>query len=112
MITKLDAVAAALQGFDTPDFAWTEGPRTAFVEQMTYEQALVRLWGVQPPDDQFITYPRQTRVWMVIFQGRWTLVPMGPPGAAPLPYEGCLFRMLSAADGAVMAAGDAVCPTG
>lgn len=108
--SQVEAVTAAVRGMEDPSFKWTEPPRTVLVEQMTYEEAMRRRWGVEPGAEQFIVNPRDTSVWLVIVYGRWTLKPMGPQDAAPLPYEGCLFRILAARDGGVIAAGDAICP--
>ncbi len=108
--SQVEAVTAAVQTMEDPSFKWTEPPLTILAEQMTYEEAMRRRWGVEPPADQFIVNPRSTSVWLVIVHGRWTLMPMGQPDAAPLPYEGCLFRILAARDGSFIAAGDAICP--
>ncbi len=107
---SVEAETAALQLMADPSFQWTTPPRTMVADDMTYEEALKGIWGVAPDDEHFATYPRETPVWMVVFFGKWTLKPMGPAGAAPVPYEGCLFMLFTANDGTVLARGDAMCP--
>lgn len=108
--TEADAVAAVLQIRTSPDFKWTEAPRTLLVQEMSYEEAMGKVGLGQPDDAQFAVIPRDTRVWFVILFGKWTLKPMGPQGAAPIPYEGCLLTVVAAKDGSVIAAGDSICP--
>jgi hypothetical protein len=82
-----------------------------FTEEVSYVEAQERL-GVG--EGQYDTWPRETRVWLVIFKGRWLLAPLDPNQAAPTPleYEGCGFVLFTAKDGEWMAMGDAVCPAG
>ena len=108
--SEADAVAAVLQIRADPDFKWTEPPRTLLVQEMTYEESVARIGLGQPDEAQYALIPRDTRVWFVILFGKWTLKPMGPPGAAPIPYEGCLLTVVAARDGSVIAAGDSICP--
>lgn len=109
MLTSDDAVTAALQFRDDPGFKWTEPPTAPLVEEMTYEQANTKI-GLPVDEGRYQALPRETMVWLVIFEGRWTLKPMGPQDAAPLPYEGCLLHVILARDGSLLAAGDSVCP--
>ncbi len=109
MTTQADAVAAAERDLEEQGFKWTEPPRAVLVEEMSYEQAKAMI-GHGDTDADYQFTPRETRVWFVIVQGKWTLEPMGPPGAAPIPYEGCLLRVFMARDGSLLAAGDSVCP--
>ncbi len=110
-VTNKDlALAAALKIMEDPSFTWTQAPTPMLVEQLTYEQAYAKLGFGEPGPDQFITTPRETPVWFVIVFGKWTLQPMGPPGAAPVAYEGCLLTILTARDGSVLSRGDSRCP--
>ena len=78
---------------------------------MTYVDANRRI-GVGEP--QLEVWPADTPVWLVIFRGRWDLMPMGPPGATlrPQRYEGCLYVLFAARDSTLISAGDALCPSG
>jgi hypothetical protein len=76
---------------------------------MSYADAQKRL-GVG--EGQYDRWPPETKVWLVIFKGRWLLAPLDPNQASPTPveYEGCGFTLFTARDGEWMAMGDAVCP--
>ncbi len=109
MTTQADAVAAAERDLEEQGFKWTVPPQAVLVEEMSYEQAKAMI-GHGDTDADYQFSPRETRVWFVIVQGKWTLEPMGPEGAAPIPYEGCLLRVFQSRDGSLLAAGDSVCP--
>jgi hypothetical protein len=49
---------------------------------------------------------------LVIFKGRWQLIPLDPAQAAPLPvsYEGCVFSVFTAQGASLIGMGDSVCP--
>lgn len=104
------AVAQRLLASGT-GFTWVESPRAVRAEQLSYAEANDRI-GISEP--QFDLWPADTRVWLVILEGRWLLTPMGPTQVTPQPiqYAGCLFALFTAADEKMLAAGDAVCPTG
>ncbi len=77
---------------------------------MTYEDAhkyIPMLSSEYPPDSPLT---RQTSVYLVAFRGRWQITPMGPPGAAPVEYKGCLFVLFTATEGNFIAGGDTPCP--
>ncbi len=109
MLSQADAMAAAERDLDEQGFKWTQPPRAVLVQEMSYEEAKA-LIGHGDADADYQFTPRETRVWFVIYQGKWTLEPMGPPGAPPNAYEGCLLRVFMARDGSVLAAGDSLCP--
>lgn len=77
------------------------------VEQMTYAEANRRI-GLGEANYQI--WPQDTRVWLVISQGKWSLAPMGPANSAPVEYEGCLMSVFTARDGSFILNDDAVCP--
>jgi hypothetical protein len=106
---KLEAELAGRQLFERPGQRWLGIPRLVLAEEMTYEQALD---SIGLGDGQYDTWPAQTRVWLTIFQGTWQLMPIMPPGtpAAPMPYQGCVLLVFTAADGGFISMGDSVCP--
>ncbi len=108
--TPADAVTVAGKLFvEKGGIQWIETPQTVFTEEMSYADAQERI-GVG--EGQYDRWPPETRVWLVIFKGRWQLTPLDPSQASPTPleYEGCGFTLFTARDGEWMAMGDAVCP--
>jgi hypothetical protein len=105
--SSAEAVAAAAQQLAAPGFGWIGVPTPVLTELMTYAEARQRI-GLGDGEDA--TRPAETQVWLVIFQGRWSVLPIGVPDAAPVEYEGCLHAVLAAGDGTIIANGDAVCP--
>jgi hypothetical protein len=108
--TTADAVTVANKLFiEKGGVQWIEPPQTVFSEEMSYADAQERL-GVG--EGQYDRWPAETRVWLVIFKGRWLLTPLDPNQVSPTPieYEGCGFTLFTAKDGEWMAMGDAVCP--
>lgn len=101
------AAAAGMAALDRPGFAWMSPPKAALAEQMTYEAANKRI-GLSGGSEE--VWPREAMVWLVIFEGRWQLTPMGSQSSQPLTYEGCLFALVAARDGSMLQAGDAACP--
>lgn len=108
--SRSEAEAVGKRLLETPGFAWLEPPKLAAADEMSYAEA-VKLIGVG--EGQYDRWPADTRVWLVIFEGRWELAPMGPPNQVqtPLPYEGCLMTVFAARDGSLISVGDAVCPS-
>ena len=106
--TAADAVTVANSLFEE-NIDWIGSPQAVFVEEMSYKEAQERL-GVGEGD--YDRWSPETRVWLVVFEGQWELMPLGPPEATltPVRYEGCLFSLFTASAGEWMAAGDAVCP--
>jgi hypothetical protein len=108
--TTADAVTVAGKLFEEKGGAqWIEPPQTAFAEEMSYAEAQERLGT---GEGEYDTWPPETRVWLVIFKGRWLLTPLDPNQESPTPveYEGCGFTLFTASEGEWMALGDAVCP--
>ncbi len=89
---------------------WREGPTPAFVQQMTYAEARQVMPVLSEEGEQI--WGAQTSVWLVIFKGRWQLLPYGQTQGPPAPtvYDGCLLVLFRASDGSPIANGDTVCP--
>ena len=91
-----------------PKAASTPKPALVFTEEISYADA--QEW-IGVGKGEYNRWPRETRVWLVIFKGRWLLTPMGPgPSPTPIEYEGCVLTLFTARDGEWIAMGDAVCP--
>ncbi len=89
---------------------WLEGPQPVFAQQMTYAEAHKWLPMLSQEGDQ--VWGKETPVWLVIFKGRWQLLPYGQSQGTPAPtvYDGCLMVLFRAADGKLIANGDSLCP--
>ena len=88
---------------------WTDAPTTVLAKEMSYMDA-VQLVGQGVA--QYDLWSRETKVWLVVFKGRWQLTPLDPnqENPQPLDYEGCVFTLFTAMKGEWMAGGDFVCP--
>ncbi len=106
--SRSDAITRGMDLMQTEGFRWLDGPRAVFVEPMTHEEARQYLpaMGDSPLENS------ERPVWLVVYQGRWRLLPYGQTQGAPAPtiYDGCVFVLLAAQDGSILAGGDAVCP--
>jgi hypothetical protein len=109
VVNPQQAELAGRQLFERPGQSWLGHPKLVLAEEMEYQQAVRRI-GVG--EGQYDLWPEHTRVWLTVFQGRWQLMPMLPPGtlAAPNTFEGCVLVVFAAADGGFISMGDAVCP--
>ncbi len=90
-------------------FQWIDAPTTILAKEMIYTEAVKWLGeGVA----QYDLWPRETKVWLVVFKGQWQLMPLDPNQADPQPlnYEGCVFSLFTVRNGEWMAMGDFVCP--
>ena len=107
---RTDAVNIALHILDTEGTRWLEPPRAALVEQMSYAHAHELIPMLSDPRDT--NQNPETQLWLVIFQGRWRLLPYGQTQGEPTPtvYEGCGFVLIAAATGDLVAMGDTLCP--
>ena len=108
--TKFAAEAAGIRILETTGGAnWLTVPSPLFAEEMSFEEAN-QMIGLG--DGDYSTWPRETRVWFVIVNGRWQLFPLDPTQSNPQPvtYEGCLFVVFSARSADTIAMGDSVCP--
>ncbi len=88
---------------------WTEYPSAVLTKEMSYADA-VKWIGVG--DGEYDLWPQETRVWFVVFKGRWLVTPLDPTQTNPTPlnYEGCIFSVFTARDGELISLGDSVCP--
>lgn len=87
-----------------------DSPIPYTVQQMSYgdaHQYIPMLSTDYPPDSPLTP---QTPVYLVAFRGRWESTPGGPPGAAPVEYQGCIFVLFTVNDSKLIAAGDTTCP--
>ncbi len=108
--TKFAAEAAGIRILETTGGAnWLTVPRPLFAEEMSFEEAN-QMIGLG--DGDYSTWPRETRVWFVIVNGRYQGTPLDPTQSNPQPvtYEGCLFVVFSARSADTIAMGDSVCP--
>lgn len=108
--TRLDAVTVGGKLFEEKGgIKWTESPSAVLTKEISYADA-VKLIGVG--DGQYDLWPQETRVWLVVFKGRWLLIPLDPTqtNPAPLNYEGCVFSLFTARDGELISMGDSICP--
>ena len=88
---------------------WIDAPTTILAKEMLYTEA-VKLIGEQVAE--YDLWSGNTKVWLVVFKGRYELMPLDPNQANPQPlqYEGCVFSLFTAMNGEWMAGGDFVCP--
>ena len=110
--TKSAAIATGIKLLEERGgVKWIEPPDAIFVEEMSYVDAN-RLIGLDEAQND-LWHP-ETRVWLVIFKGRWQLIPLDPAQAAPQPvtYDGCGQVLFTASGGELISMGDAVCPAG
>lgn len=109
--TEFDAITVAGKLFEERGgIQWTASPDVVLTEELSYAEA-VKWIGVG--DGEYERWPRETRVWFVVFKGSWLLAPFDPTAANPpasLHYEGCIFSLFTASHGELMALGDSVCP--
>ena len=90
-MTEVDAIAVGGKLMEEKGgIQWLEAPTTALVKEMSYAEA-VKLIGEQIAQNDL--WPPDTKVWLVVFKGRWQLIPLDPNQANPEPlnYEGCGF---------------------
>ena len=106
--TNAEAVNVGLRMVEATDTRWLEPPKALVIQQMSLAEAhkaipLLSEGGPLPPE---------TRVWLLVYQGRWQLGATGQTEGAPSPaiYEGCGFLLFTARDPAPIAGGDAACP--
>ncbi len=110
MRMQADAIATGRRWLEAGGFTWENSPQPVLAEQMTYLQATQLVPAMSDP--QSSGRSPDMPVWLVIFKGRWDLMPMGPPGATlqPNTYEGCRLVVFKAENGDLIASGDSVCP--
>ncbi len=102
--TNLDAAIAARRNIDTTRISPVGSPKAISVEHMTLAEAAARIPQLYTRD-----HPADAKVWLVIFQGKWELLP--PEAAAPLPaYDGCVGSLFFGDEPGFMVTGDMACP--
>jgi hypothetical protein len=110
VVTELDAITVGGKLFEEKGgIQWIDAPTTVLAKEMLYSEA-VKLLGEGVA--QYNLWPRETKVWLVVFKGQWQLIPLDPNQANPQPlnYEGCVFSLFTAVKGEWLAGGDFVCP--
>ena len=110
VVTELDAITLGRKLFEEKGgIQWIEDPTIVLANEMLYTDA-VKLLGEGVA--QYELWPRETKVWLVVFKGQYQLIPLDPNQANPQPlnYEGCVFSLFTAVKGEWMAGGDFVCP--
>ena len=110
VVTELDAITLGRKLFEEKGgIQWIEAPTIVLANEMLYTDA-VKLLGEGVA--QYELWPRETKVWLVVFKGQYQLIPLDPNQANPQPldYEGCVFSLFTAVKGEWMAGGDFVCP--
>jgi hypothetical protein len=110
VVTELDAITVGGKLFEEKGgIQWIGAPTTVLAKEMLYSEA-VKLLG--EGGAQYDLWPRETKIWLVVFKGQWQLIPLDPAQAAPLPetYEGCVLSLFTARDASLISMGDSVCP--
>ena len=110
VVTELDAITLGGKLFEEKGgIKWIDAPTTILAKEMLYTEA-VKLIGEQVAE--YDLWAGDTKVWLVVFKGRYELMPLDPNQANPQPlqYEGCVFSLFTAMNGEWMAGGDFVCP--
>ena len=110
VVTELHAITLGGKLFEEKGgIQWIDAPTTILAKEMLYTEA-VKLIGEQVAE--YDVWSGDTKVWLVVFKGRYELIPLDPNQANPQPvqYEGCVFSLFTAMQGEWMAGGDFVCP--
>jgi hypothetical protein len=93
---KQDAAIAAQALLSSTRLEYEVLPRVTFVENLPLEEAHQKVRQTQPgaysPEDR----PGNTRVWLVLFEGEWRIVPPDPEHIyTPEPLaHGCAFVII------------------
>src|SRR6185369_7240635 len=93
VVTELDTITVGGKLFEEKGgIQWIDAPTTVLAKEMLYSEA-VKLLGEGVA--QYDLWPRETKVWLVVFKGQWQLIPLDPNQANPQPlnYEGCVFSL-------------------
>ena len=97
---KMDAVIAARLSLSTTRLNFTETPKVISVEEMKLSDARRR--AAQPGINTYEDRPGDTMVWLVIFEGEWSISgpPTDPANPATMepPSHGCVFVIVDAND--------------
>jgi hypothetical protein len=103
----LGPVQTGAQLLESVDWRPIEPPTAVEVRQMSYAEA--RKWITMLSEEGEQVWGRETRLWLVVFQGRWGSSDPAQLNSQSVLYEGCLFVLFRAADGRLIATGDTLC---
>jgi hypothetical protein len=104
--TRLQAVMAAWKGGILAFRQnWAKQPDAIYAEEMSYKEVLPRFEILGLPSNSSV--PLNTRVWLVVFKGDYTI--SGPDGSETLPFSGCGFAVIGAENGEGIQAGNIAC---
>jgi hypothetical protein len=94
--TKQDAAIAAQALLSSTRLEYEELPRVTFVENLSLEEAHQKVRQTQPGEYFSEDRPGNTRVWLVLLEGNWRIVPPDPEHVyTPEPLtHGCAFVIL------------------
>ncbi len=99
------AVVAASFGVATTRLEALATPQAPVVEQLTHRSALDRVGHENDAENS--AYPDELDVWLVVFEGEWSITP--PMSTALPPFYGCVFAILDAAQGHAFHVGTCPC---
>ncbi len=107
---KLDAVIFARIHMQDWRIGSVGDPQVIYAEQIRSEEVYQKL-GRRAADD----FPKNTMVWLVIFEGEWQLIfPMpdeqGIVSTSEPPYHGCAFYLFAANGEGPTTGGTIPCP--
>ncbi len=105
--TKLDAVLVGRLQISSTRLDQVSTPRAIFVQEMTFAEANRKVTEPLPQSN-----PMDSKVWLVIFQGTWQLMPPDPTHTVtpPPPYYGCVYALFYAEHAEPIADGGTSCP--
>jgi hypothetical protein len=98
--SKLQAVIVARAMLDTTRLHYTEEPQVVSAEELRLEDAQKRI--ARPGGDASEERPGDTKVWLIIFEGDWQVIPPDPDHTITPdpPSHGCVFAILDANESA------------
>jgi len=99
------AVIAALFGVKATRLEALAPPQTQVIEQLAHRAALDRVG--HGSDAENSAYPDDLDVWLVVFEGEWSIPP--PMSTALPPFHGCVFAILTAAQSQSINVGTCSC---
>ena len=93
---KLDAAIAAQALLSSTRLEYEELPRVMYVENLPLEEVHEKVRQMQPGEYFSEDRPGNTRVWLVLFEGEWRVVPPDPEHVyTPEPLaHGCAFVII------------------
>ncbi len=96
--SRLQAVIAARASLATTRLRYAETPEVVWAEEMKLEDAHKR--AAQPGVSTYEDRPGDTKVWLVVFEGEWQVIPPDPLHTVtpPPPSHGCAYVILDATD--------------